>query len=238
MKNIAIAAVACCAMSCFANASPVIVSFGDVETGPGGYLPAPAINSNGFHFTSNGVVAVSHGNSGCPTVYCATNETNVIRALGALNTPPSQIITMTKLDAGTFTLMSFDVAEYVVDFGVSLSPADSSALMIYVTGFLDGVVTHSYIGALDMINDGPGGDDDFETMEVLGWGPVDKVSFFGFDDPLFNNAFSLDSILVNVGAAPPSGDVLGRGVPTPGAAALFGLGLLALTGTQRRARVW
>jgi hypothetical protein len=207
--------------SAAATASPLLVDFSNY---PNTGVHA-TVSSGGFNFNAAlGTIAVAANGSNCvPT--CAANGTTAL-AIGSpnLNPPSTAPITMSTALFGSFRLTGLDFAE------LSESAATNfSASTIQMVGFLLGGGTVSQILAIDGLNDGPGGANDFQTAVLDAvWGTSELVSlqFSGFIGAAANKAFQLDNIALDVT----------RTVPEPGTLSLMGLFLIAGWKTRQRSR--
>ncbi|MEO6277388.1 PEP-CTERM sorting domain-containing protein [Roseateles sp.] len=217
-------AAALCGAS-LTHAAPVLIDFSNyAATGV-----HATVSSGNFTFTpAGGTIAVSANGANCaPT--CAANGTTAL-AVGApgLNPPSIAPVTMTTAIYSSFRLTGLDYAELSNNF-----VNNWSASSILLEGTLLGGGTVSQMLAIDGVNDGPGGDLDFEAAALSAiWDSSELVSlqFTGFIGASANHAFQLDSIAL---------DVTREGVlPEPGSLALAGLALAGLAvATAKRVRL-
>jgi hypothetical protein len=213
-------AVLALAIAPLAHAAPVVVDFSNyASTGV-----HATVSSGGFDFVpAGGTLAVAFNGSNCsPT--CAANGTTAL-AVGSPGLVPPTVapITMSTAAYASFRLTGLDYAE------LSLNSINNwSASSIVITGALlgGGTVTQTLI--VDGLNDGPGGDADFQSA-VLDpfWSTSELVSlqFTGFIGTNSPHAFQLDNIALD---ATRIGEL-----PEPASLALVGLALAAASRTRR-----
>lgn len=208
-----------------AGAAPLVIDFSNY----GSTGVHATVTSGGFTFApAAGTIAVAANGANCvPT--CAANGTTALAVGGTgLNPPTIAPVTMTTAVYTSFRLTDLDYAE------LSESAATNfSASTIVVTGSLLGGGNVSQTLTIDGLNDGPGGQDDFQSAVLDAfWGVSELVSlqFAGFIGNTPNKAFQLDNIALDVTRV--------GNVPEPGTLALTGLALAAVWQTRqvRRAR--
>ena len=145
----------------------------------------------------------------------ASNGTTVAGLVGSLS---GGQFTLSRVDAGDFSLQSIDLAEV---FESSDSAYEFNATQVIVTGQTTGNTTVQRTLSLDMLRDGQGGVDDFQTFSFDGsWGSLTSVQFATLEP---NAYLSFDNIVT--GAAV---------VPVPAAVWLFGSALAGLGWMRRR----
>ncbi len=124
------------------------------------------------------------------------------------------LLTMSPVAGGTFSLFSIDFAEWLGTLAAGAN-ADFPATSVLVTGFLQGGGTVQKTVVMDFVNDGSGPLNDFQTeLFDASWTNLTSVDFDG--DGGFDSYFVIDNIVI----------------PAPGALAL--LGLAGFMGTRRR----
>lgn len=205
-----------------AGASPLVIDF-DNYASTGVHA---TVASGGFTFApTSGTLAVAANGANCsPT--CAANGTTALAVGGTgLNPPTVAPVTMTTAIYTWFRLTGLDYAE------LSESAATNySASTIVMTGSLLGGGSVSQTLTIDGLNDGPGGENDFQSAVLDAfWGVSELVSlqFSGFISSTPDKAFQLDNIALDVTRV--------GNVPEPGTLALTGLALAAVW-KLRRAR--
>jgi len=209
--------VAACSLSA---ALPVTVDFENYMTSG---IEA-TVTSGGFNFTpQSGSLAVLANGQGCDPL-CAADGTETL-VMGGRGTNPvaSGPLRMQAADGQSFRLLGFDFAEFVQ--GGNLA----NASRLRVTGHQASGDTLSMLLAIDGINDGPGGANDFQrsslerdfAAQLFNW-----VDFSGTRGDSSNYAFQLDNLRVDTS----------NPVPEPNSIGLVGMGLLAAAFVGRRRR--
>lgn len=205
------------------HAAPVVLDFSNYAT-TGVHN---TVNSGGFDFVAaSGPLAVAFNATAC-SPNCAANGTTAL-VVGGSNVIPQSIAPMTMSTAvyATFRLTGLDYAELSNN---SINAWSASSIVLTGTLFGGGTVTQTLM--VDGLNDGPGGNADFETAVLDAfWSTSDLVSlqFAGFIGPDANRAFQLDNIALDVSRVAP--------LPEPASLALVGLALAAACQTRRTRR--
>ena len=199
-----------------ASARASTIDFDEIASADCLSAASTSITSDGFLFTGSGPVnamTICNDSSGY-----ASNGSNFLSEIWNFT------ITMTAVDASTFSLNSLDASR--LHEGYVFDPTE-----LRITGTLSGGGTVSATFALDDVADGVGGSADFQNF-VLPSTFVDltSVRFVGFNtiagSGFGQSAYSaLDNIVVN--EAP---------VPEPTTLSLLGLGLAGMGARRWRQR--
>lgn len=204
-----------------AGASPLVIDFANyASTGV-----HATVSSGDFTFApASGTLAVAANGANCaPT--CAANGTTALAVGGTgLNPPTVAPVTMTTAIYTWFSLTGLDYAELSES-----SATNFSASTIVMTGSLLGGGFVSQTLTIDGLNDGPGGENDFQSAVLDSfWATSELVSlqFAGFISDTANKAFQLDNIALDVSRVGT--------VPEPGTLALTGLALAAIWKVRRK----
>jgi hypothetical protein len=203
-----------------AAATPLIVDFQDLVPPPTSYAyyDVHAVPSQGFTFTGTARLFLNPGAGTICYPSCATNGTATLVSFDGAGD-----LTMARTAGGAFSISGF---EYGETFSGGAAYADGTAQKITVQGYLNNALVYSHDYQLDFVNDGFGGNNDFQTASftpVL----VDKFVFRGGNNSFVYGSrygFSLDNVRVDVAS----------NVPEPTSIPLLGLGLAGLVFARRR----
>ena len=172
----AVVAILCAAFMTSGQLYAVVIDFEDNAVSPGGNIIGSDITSGGFFFESS------------------TNHTHLMNdAFGLGNGTTylviddfkgTQIMTISPVGGGAFSLQS-------IDFGEAVNETDQHATFVNVTGNFSGGGVVTKLVDLDLIFDGPGGANDFQT-EFFNWSNLVNVvldgggqnanSYYGIDN--------------------------------------------------------
>jgi len=182
----------------------------DFESVPaGGCLNiGDSFTTQGFDFSTEGsnFFSCNSTRSDLPS-----NETNYV------GSESPSITTMAATDGATFSLISIDLAELFV----GREGYDD----VRIDGILLGGGTATSMFTLDGVNDGPGGEADFETF-LLSGGFSNLTSIVLTATDSSNPRFSFDNIVVDT--------MMTTSVPEPGTLALLGVGLAGIGFARKR----
>ncbi|MDD5388131.1 MAG: PEP-CTERM sorting domain-containing protein [Gallionellaceae bacterium] len=201
-------------------ATPLVIDFQDLVPPPTSYAyyGVHTIPSQGFTFSGPATLYLNPGAGTICYPSCATNGTTTLISFDS-----NGDLTMTRTAGGTFEISGF---EYGETFSGGPAYADGTAQKLSIQGFLLNSAVFSYTYTMDFLNDGFGGNNDFQTASFAP-ALVDKVTFRGLNNSYVYNArfgFSLDNVRVDVAGT----------VPEPTSFALFSLGLAGLGFARRR----
>ncbi len=115
-----------------------------------------------------------------------------------------QTMTISPVGGGTFPLQS-------IDFGEALNTNNRHATFVEVTGNLSGGGVVTKLVTLDLVFDGPGGVNDFQT-EVFNWTNLVNVVLDG-GGPNSYDYYGIDNIVISEPTLPVAVDIKPRFCP-------------------------
>jgi len=190
-----------------------VIDFEKMATSSGGGIANNNYVEDGFFVLAN--TNLYGYADGWQSYRGASNGSTVAGLAGSLS---GGRFTLSRADTAAFSLQSIDLAEF---FESSDSAYQYNATQVIVTGQTSGNTTVQRTLSLDMLRDGVGGVDDFQTFLFDdSWGSLTSVRFATLES---NAYLSFDNIVT--GAAL---------VPVPAAVWLFGSALAGLGWMRRK----
>lgn len=188
------------------SADIVHLDFEELPTSPGGGISTGSvIDEDGFRLlmiegNSQGFSAFEDGWQN------GRGASNGTVTLGLFTvTGPQSVWTLSTLDATLFNLLSIDVAEL---FQPTESAFEFSARTITIEGTRFNGSTVTQVHNLDLINDGPGGAEDFETVTLSDdFRLMSEVSFMASSGNPTTTYYSFDNIFASRTAIPEPGSL-------------------------------
>lgn len=182
---------------------------------------APGVNNIGGDRTSTGYLfdsSTNHTHLANNTFGAANNSTYLVSD----DFQGANTLSMSKVGGGSFSLQQLDIAEWV--------NINETARTVNVTGFLFGGGTLNQTITLNLVFDGTGPLNDFQTEAFVGWNNLTSVQFQGAGSVTGTDYYALDNIQVGAGVAaiPEFGTVASLG-------GLLGLGALGVVRSRRKA---
>lgn len=211
MKRHTLAALAfCAALGAGTAAQATLIDFEDVAQAPGSNTIGGDVVSRGFLFDSS----TDHSH----LVNDNFNSFNGTTWLGWDNLVGRNVVTMSPVGGGSFSVGTLGLTEFFCNGSPCDGAANGTGRVRFI-GNLSAGGTVSLDVDLDLVADGAGAADDFQTV-ALNWGGLSSLEMFAVTGG-GDMWFAIDNVNTDV-------------VPLPGTLALLGAGVLGLAGIRRR----